>query len=67
MAWVVGLVGLGVETWEASGLSVMKVGRMAMVGGAYTRDKNTRARTLAENVGGAYTRGEAYMRDTTVL
>lgn len=34
MAWVVGLVGLGVETWEASGLSVMKVGRVAgLVGG----------------------------------
>jgi len=42
-------------------------GRMAMVEGGYTRDKNTCARTLAENVGGAYTRGGAYMRDTTVI
>jgi len=30
---------------------------MAMVGGAYLRDKNTCARTSTENVGGAYTRG----------
>ena len=41
-------------------------GSMAMVGGASLRDKNTCARTLAENVGGAYTRRGAYMRDTTV-
>jgi len=40
---------------------------MAIDGGAYTRDKNTRVRTLAENIGGAYTQGGAYMRDTTVL
>jgi len=33
---------------------------------AYTRDKNTCARTLAENVGGTYTRKGAYMWDTTV-
>jgi len=38
-----------------------------MVGGAYTRDKNTCARTLAENVlGGLIREGGAYMRDTTV-
>ena len=33
---------------------------MAMVGGAYTRDKNTRARTLAENVGGLIREGGVY-------
>ena len=34
---------------------------MAMVGGAYTRDKNTCARTLAENVGGGlYARRGVY-------
>jgi len=37
-----------------------------MVGGAYLRDKNTSARTSTENVGGAYTRKGAYMRDTMV-
>jgi len=31
------------------------------------RHKNICARTLAEYVGGAYTRGGAYMRDTTVI
>ena len=40
---------------------------MAMVWGAYLRDENTCARTSAENVGGAYTRGGAYMRDATVF
>ena len=39
-------------------------GSMAAVGGAYLRDKNTCAR--AGNVGGAYTRRGAYMRDATV-
>ena len=37
------------------------------LGGAYLRDKNTCARTSAENVGGAYTRRGAYMRDATVI
>ena len=36
-------------------------------GGAYSRDKNTSARTLAENGRGAYTREGAYSWDTTVL
>ena len=40
---------------------------MAMVGGAYMQDKNTCARTLEKNVGGAYMRRGAYMRDNTVL
>jgi len=39
---------------------------MAMVGGAYLRNKRTCARTSTENVGGAYTRRGAYMRDATV-
>jgi len=33
--------------------------------GAYTRDKNTCAGTLAKNVRGAFTQRGAYMRDTT--
>jgi len=40
---------------------------MAMVGGAYLQDKNTHARTLTENVGGACARRGTYMWDTTVL
>ena len=36
-------------------------------GGAYARDKNTSARLCAKNAGGAYARGGAYLRDTTVL
>ena len=36
-------------------------------GGAYARDKNTSVRVCAKNVGGAYARGGAYLRDTTVL
>ena len=35
-------------------------------GGAYARDKNTSARLCAKNAGGAYVRGGAYLRDTTV-
>ena len=35
-------------------------------GGAYARDKNTSARLRAKNAGGAYARGGAYLRDTTV-
>ena len=35
-------------------------------GGAYARDKNTSARLCAKNAGGAYARGGAYLRDTTV-
>ena len=35
--------------------------------GAYARDKNTSARLCAKNAGGAYARGGAYLRDTTVL
>ena len=35
-------------------------------GGAYARDKNTSARLWAKNAGGAYARGGAYLRDTTV-
>ena len=35
-------------------------------GGAYPRDKNTTARLRAKNAGGAYARGGAYLRDTTV-
>ena len=31
------------------------------------RDKNTSARLSAKTVGGAYARGGAYLRDTTVL
>ena len=34
--------------------------------GAYARDKNTSARLCAKNAGGAYARGGAYLRDTTV-
>jgi len=37
-------------------------GSMAMVGGAYLRDKNTCARTSTDNVGGAYMQRVAYMR-----
>jgi len=40
---------------------------MAMVGGAYLQDKNTCARTLTENIGGACMRRGVYMRDTMVL
>ena len=36
-------------------------------GGAYARDKNTSAGLCAKNAGGAYARGGAYLRDTTVL
>ena len=36
-------------------------------GGAYARDKNTSARLCAKNAGGAYARGGAYLRDTTVI
>ena len=36
-------------------------------GGAYARDKNTSARLSPKNSGGAYVRGGAYLRDTTVL
>ena len=35
-------------------------------GGAYARDKNTSAELCAKNAGGAYARGGAYLRDTTV-
>ena len=35
-------------------------------GGAYARDKSTSARLCAKNAGGAYARGGAYLRDTTV-
>ena len=35
-------------------------------GGAYAWDKNTSARLCAKNAGGAYARGGAYLRDTTV-
>ena len=35
-------------------------------GGAYARDKNTSVRVCAKNAGGAYARGGAYLRDTTV-
>ena len=35
-------------------------------GGAYVWDKNTSARLSAKNAGGAYARGEANLRDTTV-
>ena len=31
------------------------------------RDKNTSARVCTKNAGGAYARGGAYLRDTTVL
>ena len=34
--------------------------------GAYARDKNASARLCAKNAGGAYARGGAYLRDTTV-
>ena len=36
-------------------------------GGAYARDKNTSAGLCAKKAGGAYARGGAYLRDTTVL
>ena len=36
-------------------------------GGAYVRDKNTSVRVCTKNAGGAYARGGAYLRDTTVL
>ena len=35
-------------------------------GGAYAQDKNTSVELCAKNAGGAYARGEAYLRDTTV-
>ena len=35
-------------------------------GGAYARDKITSAGLCAKNAGGAYVRGGAYLRDTTV-
>ena len=35
--------------------------------GAYVRDKKTSVRVRAKNAGGAYARGGAYLRDTTVL
>ena len=44
-----------------SGMSLLR-GR-----GAYARDKNTSVRVRAKNAGGAYARGGAYLRDTTVL
>ena len=34
--------------------------------GAYARDKNTSARLCAKNAGGAYARGGACLRDTTI-
>ena len=43
------------------------VARVGLEGGAYSRDKNTSAGTLAENGSGAYMREGAYSRDTTVL
>ena len=33
---------------------------------AYARDKNTSVRVCAKTAGGAYARGGAYLRDTTV-
>ena len=36
-------------------------------GGAYARDKNTSVRLCAKNARGAYARGGAYLRDTTVI
>ena len=36
-------------------------------GGVYARDKNTSVRVCAKNAGGAYVRGGAYLRDTTVM
>ena len=38
-----------------------------MGGGAYAQDKNTSVRVCAKNAGGAYARGGAYLRDTTVI
>ena len=35
-------------------------------GGAYARDKNTSAKLCTKKAGGAYARGGAYLRDTTV-
>ena len=35
-------------------------------GGAYARDKNTSAGLCTKNARGAYARGGAYLRDTTV-
>jgi len=43
---------VGVSTKDH--VAVLVVSSMAIVGGAYLRDKNTCARTLTENVGGAY-------------
>ena len=34
---------------------------------SYARDKNTSAELCAKNAGGAYARGRAYLRDTTVF
>ena len=35
--------------------------------GAYARDENTSAKLCTKNAGGAYARGGAYLRDTTVV
>ena len=48
-------------------ISVIRLRDKSSSGGAYALDKNTSAGLCAKNAGGAYARGGAYLRDTTVL
>ena len=54
---------------QPSGLiSMIRLQDKSSSGGAYARDKNTSAGLCAKNAGGgAYARGGAYLRDTTVI
>ena len=47
-------------------ISVIRLQDKSSSGGAYARNKNTSAGLCAKNARGAYARGGAYLRDTTV-
>ena len=52
---------------QPSGLNnILTVARVFFCVYAYVRDKNTSAKPCPINAGGAYARGWAYLRDTTV-
>ena len=53
---------------QLSGLNnILTAGWVWVLWGACAWDKNTLARLCAKKAGGAYARGGAYLRDTTVL
>ena len=63
MIWHIAMVFKGLSIHIARFHSQSRTGG----GGAYSRDKNTCAGTLAETGRGAYTREEVYSQDTTVF